>query len=132
MDLVRNRNVMSCVRIIFWSIVEGYVIATDLQGFIPESYLSLLTLTTGGWEQSSRNLQHALLLLLPSFFLLVLGWVFFFCCCCLGVFLFTTQASWQCKPGWFSKATFSFLFFNFSQTRPKNISPISSILLAES
>lgn len=54
MDLVRNRNVMRCVRIIFWSVAEGYVIATDLQSFIPESYLSLLTLMTGSWEQSSQ------------------------------------------------------------------------------
>lgn len=84
MDLVRNRNVMSCVRTTFWSVAEGYVIATDLQGFIPVSYLSLLTLTTCGWEQSSRNLQHTLLLQLPPFFLLVSGRAFF--CCRLGFF----------------------------------------------
>lgn len=36
MDVVRNRNVMSCVRIIFWSVADGYVITTDLQGFIPQ------------------------------------------------------------------------------------------------
>lgn len=70
MDLVRNRDIMSYVRIIFWSVAAGYVIATDLQGFIPESYLSLLTLTAGSWEQNPWHL-----LLLPSFFLLVLGWI---------------------------------------------------------
>jgi len=77
MDLVRKGDVMSCVRILFCSVAEGYVITTDLQGFIPESYLSLLTLMTGGWEQNSWHLQYTILLLLPSFFLLILGWVFF-------------------------------------------------------
>lgn len=59
MDLVRSSDRLSCVRTIFLSFAEGYVIATDLQGFIPESYLRLLTLTTGGWEQCSQHLQHS-------------------------------------------------------------------------
>lgn len=59
MDLVRSSDRLSCVRTIFLSFAEGYVIATDLQGFIPESYLRLLTLTTGGWEQRSQHLQHS-------------------------------------------------------------------------
>lgn len=90
MDVVRNRNVTSSVRIIFWSVADGYVISTDLQGFIPHSYLSLLTLRTGGWEPSLRNLQHSLLLLLPSSCLLVLGcWFGFFLFLLLVVFLIT-------------------------------------------
>lgn len=68
MDLVRNGDTLSCVRTIFSSLAEGYVIATDLQDFIPESYLHLLTLATGGWEQCSQHLQHTLLLLLHSSF----------------------------------------------------------------
>lgn len=70
-------------------------------------------------RQGAGNGTHGISNTLSSYCYLPFSFGFWggvFCCCCLGFFKsLTTQAIWQCKPGWFSKATFSFLFFNVSQ-----------------
>lgn len=84
MDVVRNSNVMSCVRIIFWSIADGYVITTDLQGFIPQpSQTPDRRLGTELMESPTLS-PATVTFLLPSgpgllgiFSFSVVGWCFF-------------------------------------------------------